>query len=126
VGSEPEELEQPAEAMDPKAFAKTVLQNCGELRLKHQQVIATERGTGFMRQLEQMRSKNPAATFYGTKSSVARNVFGDTSPEHLESLCATSARAIALANQPGIARDKYLTDRTRAGPNAKLPHIRST
>lgn len=71
LASEPEGPEQPAEAMDPKAFAKTVLQNCGELRLKHQQVIATERGTGFMRKLDQLHSKNPATTFYGTKSRVA-------------------------------------------------------
>jgi hypothetical protein len=47
-------------------------------------VIVTERGTGFLRKLEQMKSKNPAGTFYGTQSGVAEKIFGDTRPEYLE------------------------------------------
>lgn len=83
-GLAPEEGAQPGEAVDPKEFARTVLQNCGELRLKSQKVIVTERGTGFLRKLEQMKSKNPAETFYGTRSGVAEKIFGDTRPEYLE------------------------------------------
>jgi hypothetical protein len=37
-----------------KDFVRTVLQNCGEYRLKNQAVVTTERGAGFLRNINRI------------------------------------------------------------------------
>ncbi len=57
--------------LDPKDFARAVLQNCGEIRFKDQNVTTVERGTNFMRKLNHLQSPDPARTFFGTVSKNA-------------------------------------------------------
>ena len=84
-----------------KDFLRTVLQNCGEYRLKNQAVVTTERGASFLRNLNRLGSEDPAATFFGSNNNVPKNIFGDTSTQHLKDLSENSQISIALANQIG-------------------------
>lgn len=44
----------PKSNIDPKGYARTVLEHCGEIRVKDQKVVTTERGFGFLRKLTNM------------------------------------------------------------------------
>jgi len=80
--------------VSPREFAKTVLQNCGEIRHKNTQVLDTMRGTGFLLDFDafRSRSKNPVTTYYGSKSNIAKKVFGNTGLEHLGTISMNSQR----------------------------------
>ena len=62
--------------LDPKGFARVVLQNCGQIRLKDPRLAATSRGTDFMRKLAKLRSPDPALTFFGSDCHTPFKTYG--------------------------------------------------
>ena len=62
--------------LDPTGFARAVLQNCGEYRLRDPRVVTTNRGTDFMRKLGALQSPDPARTFFGSMSKGAFKTYG--------------------------------------------------
>ena len=47
--------------------------------MKNKSVIPTDRGSGFMRQMSNMQSNDPARTFFGLKSNAPEKLYGGTS-----------------------------------------------
>lgn len=62
-------------ALDPRDFAKAVLQNCGEIRIKDNCVPTCRTGTDFMRKVGGILSPDPARTFFGLGSKNALKAY---------------------------------------------------
>ena len=61
--------------LDPKDFARAVLQNCGEIRIKDNCVPTCRTGTDFMRKVGGILSPDPARTFFGLGSKNALKAY---------------------------------------------------